>query len=130
MHIAIRRVVVGLVVLVVLAVVGGELAYWGAYGTPAFWSEPKSISWCGRQYLPSNGPLLTRAAVDQLRAPLPGGQDEVVTVAKIPPLIGRPVLASVTPATTREALNLPCAMAVYLETGHDSYRQYILSGGP
>ena len=51
-------------------------------------------------------------------------------VAKIPPLVGRPVLASVTPEATRDRLRLPCAMVVYLETDADAYRPYVLSGGP
>jgi hypothetical protein len=120
-----------LVVAVVAAGVIGLLAYRVTYGTFAFWGEPPRISWCGRDYLPGSGNVLTRAAVEQQRAALPGDQPyPVVQVAIVPPIIGHPVLASVTPQATRDRLGVPCAMVLYLQTGPDSYRPYVLSGGP
>jgi hypothetical protein len=125
------RVILTLGVVLVSALVVGEIAYGVAYGTLAWWQEPARISWCGRTYLPSTGPLLTRADVEQQRASLPGAQPyPVVQVTKVPLLVGGPVLASVTPAATRERLRVPCAMVVYLETGPDTFRAYALSGGP
>jgi hypothetical protein len=37
-----------------------------------------------------------------------------LTVTRVPPIIGRPVLASPVPAAARERLRLPYAMVVYL----------------
>jgi hypothetical protein len=126
-----RRVVTGFAVVVVAASVIGAAAYRLTYGTFAFWGEPPRISWCGRDYLLNSGTVLTRVAVEQQRAALPGDQPyPVVQVAKFPPLIGEPVLASVTPKATRDRLGIPCAMILYLQTGADSYRPYVLSGGP
>jgi hypothetical protein len=126
-----RRVVVGLALVVMTACLTGMAAYWVAYGTFAFWTEPPRISWCGRDYLPSPTTVLTRDAVEQQPAALPGDQPyPVVQVGLVPPIIGRPVLASVTPQATRDRLGIPCAMVVYLQTGPDSYRPYVLSGGP
>jgi hypothetical protein len=106
-------------------------AYHSAYGTLAWWSEPQRISWCGRVYLPSEETVLTRSEVEQQQAHLPGDAPyPVTTVTRIPPLVGRPVLASVTPEAIRDQLGVPCAMVVYLETDPDAYRPYVLSGGP
>jgi hypothetical protein len=126
-----RRVAAVLIVALVSAAVCGALAYRAAYGTFAWWDDPARISWCGRVYLRSDGLLLTRADVENRRAALPGDQPyPVTTVAAIPPVIGRPLLAAVTPEARREGMRLPCAMVVYLETGTDSYQPYALSGGP
>jgi hypothetical protein len=105
-------------------------AYRAAYGTFAWWRQPARIYWCGRVYLPSNGPTLTRSAVEQQRASLPGeGPYPMVAVTRLPPLVGRPVLATVTPKDSRHRLHVPCAVALYLETAPDAYRPYVLSGG-
>jgi hypothetical protein len=127
---------VGLVAFVValvlgLGLLGGAAAYGTAYGSLAWWKDPARISWCGRVYLPSANQVLTLAMVEQLRGSLGGDPPfPLVQVERIPPLVGHPVLASVVPQATRDRLNVPCAMIVYLETGSDSYRPYVLSGGP
>jgi hypothetical protein len=124
-------VATGVVVASAVACASAAFAYRTAYGTFAWWRQPARISWCGRVYLPSSGPNLIRSAVEQQRASLPGDAPyPVVTVTRLPPLVGRPVLASVTPEASRHRLHLPCAMTVYLETGPDAYRPYVLSGGP
>lgn len=126
-----RRAAWVVAVALALACVSAAFAYRAAYGTFAWWRPPARISWCGRTYLPGNGPTLTRSEVEQRRASLIGDAPyPVVTVTRVPPLVGRPVLASVTPEARRERLHLPCAMAVYLEIDPDAYRQYELSGGP
>jgi hypothetical protein len=127
----VRRVGVVAAAITVLVCASGAVASHTAYGTLAWWGEPERISWCGRDYLPAEGTLLTRAVVEQQRASVPGDAPyPVTTVTRIPPLVGRPVLASVTPAATRDRLHVPCAMVVYLETDTDAYRPYVLSGGP
>jgi len=126
-----RRLVLMLSLVVVAACLFGLTAYRVTYGTFAFWTEPPRIRWCGRDYLPSHGTVLTHAEVEQQRAALPGDQPyPMVQVAKLPPVVGAPVLASVTPPATRDRLHVPCAMIVYLQVGPDAYRPYVLSGGP
>jgi hypothetical protein len=103
-------------------------AYRAAYGTFAWWRPPARISWCGRNYLPSNGPTLSRSGVEQRRESLIGDAPyPMITVGRLPPLVGRPVLASLNPGAVGDE---PCAMAVYVEIGPDAYRQYEISGGP
>lgn len=65
------------------------------------------------------------------RTALPGDAPyPVVTVGKVPPILGQPLLAAVTPEAARRGLGLPCAMAVHLKTGADTYTSYGISGGP
>jgi hypothetical protein len=119
------------VAAVPLVLVAAQLAYRMAYGTLAWWEDPEQIAWCGRDYVPGQGPLLTRAEVDRLRGSLDGEPPyPVTTVTRVPPVVGRPVLASLTPPATRDRLGVPCAMAVFLQTGPDSYRTYVIVGGP
>jgi hypothetical protein len=121
----------GACIVMTLVVAGGAIAYSEAYGTLAVWGDPERISWCGRTYLPGGGAGLSRSDVEQERASLPGYEPyPVVTVTRVPPLVGRPLLASVTPQAARDRLGVPCAMVVYLQTGSDSYRSYVISGGP
>lgn len=113
------RVVVGLLVLGS----GLTLAYRKAYGT--WWQRPEKLAWCDRTYVHyrQDAPLFSRAQIDR-SAPSP-----VVRVGTVPPLVGRPLIASVTPDSDR-ASGGPCSMAVFLETGEDTYAAYSLSGGP
>jgi hypothetical protein len=116
------------VVALALACATAAFAYRAAYGTFAWWRPPARISWCGRTYLPTNLPTLSRSGVEQRRESLIGDAPyPVITVTRLPPVVGRPVLASVNPGATGDE---PCAMAVYLEIGRDAYRQYEISGGP
>jgi len=127
---SLRRTAAVVVAVLVLAGLTGELVYRGAYGTFAWWSDPARISYCGRDYLPS-AMTVTHARIEHERAALLKDPPyPVVTVAKVPPVIGRPLLASVTPEVRRAGSQLPCAMVVYLETGPDAYRPYVISGGP
>lgn len=106
---------------------GGVLAYRVAYGT--WWGTPDHLSYCGRTYLRGTAGL-THAEIVGLRAALPGDAPyPVVAVATVPPVVGHPLLAAVTPQAERQRLGVPCTMAVYLKTGTDSYTGYALSGG-
>ena len=58
------------------------------------------------------------------------GPYPVVTVGKVPPIVGQPLLAGVTPQAARHRLGLPCTMGIYLKTGADAYTAYGPSGGP
>jgi hypothetical protein len=141
-----RQIAVSTVVGLVMGALTTVFAYRYAYGTFAWWHGPERISRCGRVYLPGNGTPLTRSAIEQaergaltaqratmtpaLRAVWmrghPNDPPPLVEVARVPPLVGGLLLASVT-GTGRGA---PCAMVVYLEVDPDAYRSYVLSGGP
>ena len=119
----------------VLAVVGASgLAYRRAYGT--WWQTPNRISYCDRTYAASSVPVaLTRAEVESRATNSRPAKDVDRTlrvVATVPPLpvVGKPVLAVVAPALDRETKGLPCTMALYLQTGTDSYLPFRLVGGP
>ncbi len=117
-------------VAIVLSVVlagGGLLAYRAAYGT--WWGTPDHLSYCGRTYLRGTAGL-THAEIVGLRTALPGDAPyPVVAVATVPPVVGHPLIAAVTPQAERQRLGVPCAMAFYLKTGTDCYTGYALSGG-
>lgn len=86
------------------------------------------IHWCGRDYESGSGAKRTRA---QIQAMAPG---PIHWVGGYPPLpfIGGQLYAAVTPDSKRDAVSppLPCSMAVYLRTGQNQYKPYVLSGGP
>ena len=124
-----RRVVGALAaVALVLGVVGASsLAYRRAYGT--WWQTPDRISYCDRTYAASS---VTAIAADPGGGRVPGRQLVARSRTSIAPcassrpcppcpIVGKPVLAVVAPALAREAEGLPCAMALYLQTGADSY---------
>ena len=126
-----RRLVgttVALVVLVVMASAAGILGYRKAYGT---WLQtPDRINFCERQFLRGT-PGLTRAEISQWESTASGGNSSPVeTVGLVPPLVGQPLLAALTPRATQHDLGAPCTMVVYLKTGADTYTAYGLSGGP
>ncbi len=120
----------GLLIVLVLVAAGGTLAYRAAYGS--WWRTPERLGYCGRTYLRERADF-TRAEVSRnaSAAALPGSSPyPLVDVATVPPVVGRPLLAAVTPQAERQRLQLPCAMVVYLKTGSDAYTAYGLSGGP
>lgn len=123
-----RRLASIVVVLSVILAAGGTLAYRAAYGT--WWGTPDHISYCGRTYAQGT-PGLTRAEIVGFGAALPGDAPyPVVTVATVPPVVGQPLIAALTPQAERQRIGLPCAMAVYLKTSTDTYTSYGLVGGP
>ena len=116
--------------LVLAGTAGTAVAYRKAYGT--WWGTPQRIGYCERTYLRGEGPI-SRAQMQQRESHtgLPGQPSyPPVRVATVPPVLGRPLLAAVTPQATRARLGVPCAMGVYLQTGVSSYTAYGLSGGP
>jgi hypothetical protein len=58
------------------------------------------------------------------------GPFPLVTVRRVPPIIGLPLVSAVTPEFERHAFDLPCTFGVYVQTGADAYTAYALSGGP
>src|SRR5947199_5491830 len=93
--------------LAVLALAGGAVAltYHDLYGRTQWWRPPAWITWCARQYRPAGSPI-DRAAVEPRRGALPGDTPyPVTTVGRVPPVVGRPLLASVTPQAERARLH-------------------------
>ena len=123
-----RRLASIVVVLSVLLVAGATLAYRAAYGT--WWGTPDHLSYCGRTYLRGT-PGLTRAEIVRFGAALPGDAPyPVVTVATVPPVVGQPLVAALTPQAERQRLGVPCTMVVDLKTSTDTYTAHGLVGGP
>jgi len=130
--VAVSKGVLAAAVIIALGV--GSLGYRKAYG--AWWPQsPDRLTYCGRSYATDHSLVLTRAGVAKAssRTGLPGEAPyPLVTVGRVPPVIGQPLLASVTPESTRQMSDpqLPCAMGVFLKTGPDAYTGYGLLGGP
>lgn len=126
---AIKGILLG---MLILAVGAGTFGYRKAYGS--WWPQtPDRVTYCGRTYETNHSLVLSRDGVTKSegKTSLPGDAPyPVVTVAKVPPLVGQPLLAAVTPEARRRGNNLPCAMGVYLKTGPDTYLAYGMLGGP
>ena len=118
------------VVLIMILAAGATLGYRKAYGT--WWQTPQHIAFCERTYL-SGTPALSHSEIikRESKTARPGDAPyPVVTVGTVPPIVGQPLLAAVTPEAARERLGLPCTMGIYLKTCADAYTAYGLSGGP
>jgi hypothetical protein len=126
---AIKGTILG---VLIFAIAAGTYGYRKAYGS--WWPQtPERITYCGRTYETNHSLVLSRDGVtrSETKTSLPGDAPyPVVTVARVPPVIGRPLLAAVTPEARRRGNNVPCAMGVYLKTGSDTYLAYGLIGGP
>lgn len=127
----IRRLTGVLVAVVVIVAAAGTVAYRKVYGT--WWQAPEHIAYCGRIFENVHGPALSRAEVDSYVAShyLAGeGPFPAVTVGKVPPIVGKPLVAAVNPEAARDGHSESCRMDVYLKTGEDAYSLYFASGGP
>jgi hypothetical protein len=125
-----RRLLSSMFALIMIVATGATLGYRKAYWT--WWQTPHRVTYCERTYL-GGTTSHSRAEIEKLEraTALPGDTPyPVVTVRKVPPIVGQPLLAAVTPEATRRKLGLPCSMGVYLKTGADDYTSYVLSGGP
>ena len=125
-----RRLKSSVFALTVILANGATLGYRKAYWT--WWQTPQRITYCERIYL-GGTTTHSRAEIGKLErfTALPGDAPyPVVTVGKVPPVVGQPLLAAIVPEATRRKLGLPCAMGVYLNTGADTYASYTISGGP
>ncbi|MHB8187946.1 MAG: hypothetical protein ACYDDU_18135 [Dermatophilaceae bacterium] len=121
------------VALIIIVAAVGTLGYRKAYGT--WWQTPQRIAYCERTYETGNGPAVSRADIEkrESKTALPGDAPyPVVTVGKVPPIVGQPLVAAVTPEAARHKFDppVPCAMGVYLKTGADAYIHYGILGGP
>jgi hypothetical protein len=122
------RYAAALLAMVVMAAGGAALGYRSTYNVWPGQSASARVHWCGRDYEDFGGAPDTWRQMSA-QAPFP-----VRFVARYPPLAWarQELFAAVTPAAQRDSVSppLPCAMIVYLHTGHDAYQPYTLEGGP
>jgi hypothetical protein len=98
------------------------------YGTFDTADAPPRVDYCGRRYYPSERPATETLA--QVRAALARDQLHGLTHVGTTPS-GMPVITNVMSPTLRAGYHTSvCTMAVWVQTGPDSYRAYGLSGGP
>ena len=105
----------------VIVAVAMTLTYRRAYGT--WWQTPERIDVCGRTFV-EGFQGLTRDRVEH------DGQQALVEVSRVPPIVGAPALARLTPEGELAGTGTPCTMAVYLERSDGTHTAYGLSGGP
>lgn len=90
------RRLAGIVVAVIIVAAVGTLGYRMVYKT--WWPQaPGRITYCGRIYETNHSLVLSRAGVtkSESRTSLPGDAPyPVVTVGRVPPVIGQPLLAA------------------------------------
>lgn len=126
-----QKVAGWLILVIAVLAAAATVDSYVAYGTPDWWGNPGHLHWCGRDYSRSTGRSVSRAEIPE--ASLIGDKGyPVVTIGHLPQLIGRPIVASVTPAARRREATppIPCAMAVYLESTNGRYVPYVIQGGP
>jgi hypothetical protein len=92
----VARRLAGIVVAVIIVAAVGTLGYRMVYKT--WWPQaPGRITYCGRIYETNHSLVLSRAGVtkSESRTSLPGDAPyPVVTVGRVPPVIGQPLLAA------------------------------------
>ena len=123
------KLAAAVVALSLVVAAAGTVGYRHAYGT--WWQTPQRIGYCDRTYLGGTATISGAELRDRESATaLPGDAPYALrVVGKVPPIVGQPLLAVVTPAARRTP-GMPCTMGVYLQNGPDSYLAYGLSGGP
>ncbi len=96
------------------------------YGTVATSGSPPRVEYCGRRYFPDERTM----TADQIKADLAlNGVEGLSRVGTAPS--GAAVVAHVMPPSVRAQYHTNvCTMEVWVQTGPDSYRAYVLSGGP
>lgn len=125
-----QRIVGWIILAVTLLAVAATLDAYVAYGTPVWWSNPARLHWCGRDYSRSTGSI---ERTDIPKAGLLGDKPYPIrSIGRLPQLIGRPILASVTPEARRHEVTppIPCAMVIYLGSPSGRYVPYVIDGGP
>lgn len=93
------------------------------YGTPAFWSLPKHVGYCGRQY-EEQGTQTGNPALFTSQDSASGARWTFISWT----FSGRSVYAVVAPLhPPAEAV---CTMEIYIPVGGSQWATYTLSGGP
>ncbi|MFI5283926.1 MAG: hypothetical protein ACHQ0J_12470 [Candidatus Dormibacterales bacterium] len=97
-----------------------------AYGSFAMTGTPPRVDYCGRRYYPGN----QAQNLAQINAFMTtDGWQGVGQIDTAPS--GMPILAGVmSPAMRARYQTNVCAMSLWVQTGPDSYIEYVLSGGP
>lgn len=96
------------------------------YGTFDTSGPPPRVDYCGRRYFSTDRSM----TADQVKADLVlNGLAGLSRIGTAPS--GMPVVANVMPPAVRARYHTDvCTMEVWVQTGPDSYRPYVLSGGP
>src|SRR5690242_1136215 len=96
------------------------------YGTFAAAGAPPRIDYCGRRYYPGTLTLTMLQVRTDLAKNDASGLARIGTTPS-----GMPIVANVmSPALQAERHTSVCTMAVWVQTGPNSYKTYGLSGGP
>jgi hypothetical protein len=93
------------------------------YGTPAFWTLPKHIDYCGREYL-DQGAEAGNPAVFKGQDSASGAKWTFLSWT----FSGRSIYAVVAPL--HPPGDAVCTMELYIPTGGSQWETYVLSGGP
>jgi hypothetical protein len=119
-----RNLAGGTWVVVLLAAAASVFWYRATYNVLPGHAASTRVHWCGRDY--------ERAGRTSSWAQRTARESGPVQLAgRYPPLGSRAALyAVVIPASQRAPGDPTCATAVYLPSGPDRYRPYVLEGGP
>jgi hypothetical protein len=114
-----------LLAVIGIGVVGAILALFSAkdYGTPAFWSLPKHIRYCGQEYL-DQGAKSGNPAVFTSRDSASGARWTFLSWT----FSGRSIDAVVAPP--HPPADAVCTTELYIPTGGSQWEAYVLDGGP
>jgi hypothetical protein len=114
-----------LIAILLLGVGAVTIAFFSAkdYGTPAFWSLPKHIGYCGREYYDQG----TQAGSPRLFTAQNGAVGAKWTFLSWT-FGGDSIYAAVTPPHPPDAA--VCTMELYIPITGSKWETYVLSGGP
>jgi hypothetical protein len=114
-----------LLVVIAVGVTAAIVAFFSAkdYGTPAFWTLPKHINYCGREYL-DQGAKAGNPAVVKGQNSAGGAKWTFLSWT----FSGRSIYAVVAPL--HPPADAVCTMHLYIPSSGSQWETYVLSGGP
>jgi hypothetical protein len=122
--------VVLLAVPAAILIAGASIAVYNRANFGVFYTAgaPPRINYCGRTYYPGE-PSRTDSFAHVTSFLAANGQSGLTRIGSTPS--GMPIVANVMSPEARAAFHTNvCTMAVWVQTGADSYVGYDLSGGP
>jgi hypothetical protein len=120
-----RRDLLSTVVVVAVLAAGGFVFWYRAtYNVLPGQGASTRVHWCGRDYEWAGHGTSTWA---QLTAQTPG---RLRLAGRYPPLGSRAALYATEVTAPQQPPGSACTTGVYLQTGPDRYRSYVLEGGP
>lgn len=120
-----RISLVVLLAVIGIGVIAAILALFSTkdYGTPAFWSLPKHIRYCGREYL-DQGAQSGNPAVFTSHDSASGARWTLLSLT----FSGRSIYAVVAPL--HPPADTVCTTELYIPTSGSHWEAYVLDGGP